>query len=415
MKKKILYLVIAAVLAVMPAAVLAADLTSPANFTTTGANTLAWSGQGATNGVLNTIKCQVPDDPFGADQPYLHWIFTTDQDTVTANQGTTPQLTLGGTGSGTYDYTEHTGNAFHFVTPYFTPNNALTAVVSFITTNAGGNGQYLLVISHGCPGAGNGGVQEIATLDVVKFYDANANGVKDAGEPALTGWKVNVNGSDNTTPVSGVSLPPGTYNVSEYQSIFGNWTASGITVTGTSTYTIISNTSVNVTLKDKDAVTVYFGNYCLDGSGGKTLGFWSNKNGQSTMNDGGTVAPELALLSSRNLRNADGSNFDPATYAAFRTWILSATATNMAYMLSAQLAAMELNVEAGLVNPNDFYIPAGMTIGQIMTNANTALLDGSTPAGDEPNRGNQTTLKNYLDALNNGAQVVPANPCPFQF
>ena len=60
------------------------------------------------------------------------------------------------------------------------------------------------------------------------------------------------------------------------------------------------------------------------------------------MNDGGTLAPELALLAGLNLRNANGTDFNPTTYAAFRTWILAATATNMAYMLSAQLSAMDL-------------------------------------------------------------------------
>ena len=51
-----------------------------------------------------------------------------------------------------------------------------------------------------------------------------------------------------------------------------------------------------------------------------------------------------------NLRNANGSHFNPTTYAQFKTWILNATATNMAYMLSAQLAAMKLNVLNGFVD-----------------------------------------------------------------
>jgi hypothetical protein len=54
------------------------------------------------------------------------------------------------------------------------------------------------------------------------------------------------------------------------------------------------------------------------------------------MNDGGTLTPELALLSGSNLRNGSGANSDPSTYAQFRSWLLNATATNMAYMLSAQ-------------------------------------------------------------------------------
>lgn len=57
-------------------------------------------------------------------------------------------------------------------------------------------------------------------------------------------------------------------------------------------------------------------------------------NGQSVMASHG-MATELAFLSSLNLRKASGDGFDPATYTSFRNWLLNATATNVAYMLSA--------------------------------------------------------------------------------
>jgi hypothetical protein len=175
--------------------------------------------------------------------------------------------------------------------------------------------------------------------------------------------------------------------------------------------------------------TVEFGNVCLGGGGGHTLGFWSNKNGQAAMNDGGTSAPELALLSGLNLRNANGTNFDPSTYTAFRTWILNATATNMSYMLSAQLAAMELNVEALLVDGNDLvyapallpYNPVGMnalgfiSVNDLMSDANVELgLHGSVLSGDSF-RPYQEALKNALDAANNNQNFVQGSPCPFSF
>jgi hypothetical protein len=59
-----------------------------------------------------------------------------------------------------------------------------------------------------------------------------------------------------------------------------------------------------VTLSNGETKTVEFGNVCLGAGGGLTLGYWSNKNGQATMNDGGTFAPELALLAALNLPNA---------------------------------------------------------------------------------------------------------------
>jgi hypothetical protein len=161
---------------------------------------------------------------------------------------------------------------------------------------------------------------------------------------------------------------------------------------------------------------IEFGNVCLGAGGGKTLGFWSNKNGQAVMNDGGTIVPELNMLSVLNLKNATGGNFDPGTYPVFRTWLLGANASNMAYMLSAQLAAMKLNVEAGLVNSGALvYLPCTgfISVSDLMAAANAALAaDGYTPAGD-PNRAYQECLKNALDKANNNMNFVQSSPCAY--
>jgi hypothetical protein len=87
----------------------------------------------------------------------------------------------------------------------------------------------------------------------------------------------------------------------------------------------------------------------------------------------------------------------------------------MAYMLSVQLAAMRLNIEAGFVNPNNFYAPYGGTIHDLVADADAALAaDGLTLSGD-PNRALQEELKNYLDQLNNNATVVKYTPCHYSF
>ena len=413
--KRILFIMLALVLAIgmMPTLAFAAAYSSGDKISTTGENTLAWTGQGATpGGALKKVECDA------SNTPYLLWVFETDGGSAEATPGSTPQLTLGGSGSGTYNYTfaNSQNSTFHFVTPYFTPDSSLEAVVYFYTMETG-NGAYNLVISHGCPGDVPPPPQ--AELTVVKFYDANANGQFDFGEPLLeppsyNAWKFAINGDPYETPISEV-LDRGIYNITELMPIEPCWVASNVTVVGTTAYTIVSPTEVEVTLADKDAVTVYFGNYCLVPSGGLTMGFWSNKNGQATMNDGSTMAPELALLSGLNLRNAAGGHFDPVNYAPFKNWLLSATATNMAYMLSAQLAAMELNVEAGFVNGNAFYIPYGGTINQLMAEANAELGLHGTAYATDTWRGYQEMLKNYLDALNNGASVVNPAPCTYTF
>ena len=264
----------------------------------------------------------------------------------------------------------------------------------------------------------------------VKFYDADVDGVNNDGL-YVNGWKITLSGTavDNSsvgpanqsTAGSGAysfigllpSLRPGNnYTVAEGTPSQASWIHT-------------TPTSIAFTLTAGERETGNdFGNVCVGAGGGKTLGFWSNNNGRNQMNDGGTSAPELALLSGLNLRNADGSNFDPATYAAFRTWLLSATATNMAYMLSAQLAAMKLNVEAGFVSGSALVYAPGcgntgvgnnfISINDLMAAADAALgADGYTPSGD-PNRATQECLKNALDRANNNLNFVQSNPanCP---
>jgi hypothetical protein len=251
-------------------------------------------------------------------------------------------------------------------------------------------------------------------VNVSKFYDADADGIFDPNEELLENWKVSIfNGTttvDRFTTLTEKFLP-GNYTISEYMPVQSGWFAT-------------TPISFSFALSDGGAETVIFGNLCLGAGGGKTLGFWSNKNGQATMNDGGSILSELALLTEKNLRNATGAHFNPTSYSGFRSWILSATATNMAYMLSAQYAAMLLNVEGGLVNPAAIIYAPGTsgantlgyaTVGDVMDEANVLLnLKGSIPAGD-PARVLATALKDALDKANNNLNFVQATPCPYSF
>lgn len=256
--------------------------------------------------------------------------------------------------------------------------------------------------------SGGGGVQEEATLNVLKFYDANADGSKDDDEVYLDGWKVRITDGidiDRYTPVH-VVVEPDDYTVSEYMPVESGWMST-------------TATSFAVSLSDGDDKTVEFGNLCLGAGGGRTLGFWSNRNGQALFG-----ADDLTLMVGLNLRNADGTDFDPASYAAFRSWLLSATATNMAYMLSAQLAAMELNVLNGFVSASALIYAPGTNsanalgfakVGKVMNEANGELgLHGLTLSGS-PYRDYQEALKRALDKANNNLNFVQSEPCPFTF
>ncbi len=265
-------------------------------------------------------------------------------------------------------------------------------------------------VGHKCDGFKATGEADKSQLHIRKFYDANMNGVFDAGEQLLDGWKFRI--QDNIdfirfTPVD-ITVAPDDYVVTEFDPIETNWTHTTSTV-------------VNVTVASGDDKTLYFGNVCTGAGGGLTPGFWGNKNGQKLFG-----SDDLAAVVALNLRNADGSAFNPANYAAFNTWLANRNAVNMSYQLSAMLAAMRLNVLNGFVSPSALIFAPGTnsanaagfaTVAAIIAEADAALAaDGYTPSGD-PNRTYQEALKSALDDANNNLTFVQTSPtvCTFTF
>jgi len=252
------------------------------------------------------------------------------------------------------------------------------------------------------------------TLCVRKFYDANVNGVKDPSECYINGWPFQVF-ADNNLYVEAETAWCGQVDEDSYRVVEGDIT-NWIHTTASELYP--------VTLPPDQ--TVEFGNVCLGAGGGLTLGFWSNKNGQNLEN-----ASDFTSLTGLCLRNATGGNQDftaalAANKTALNNWLLNANATNMAYMLSAQLTAMELNVRHGFVNGTKLvyggdcvksYFPGSngfITINDLMTAAATELcLHGLTPSGNQF-RAYQECLKTTLDDANNNKNFVQSQPCsPF--
>jgi len=268
------------------------------------------------------------------------------------------------------------------------------------------------------------GVPPAGAVTACKFYDANANGIMDGSDSPLDNWPITINplpssavpqlATQLTTTgcVNWSELPDGQYTFSEGTPVQTSWI-----------HTTASSQLRTITLGQTTPVS--FGNVCVGPGGGLTIGFWGNKNGQNAIaNCTGGTAGVMTFLSGLNLRNANGSNFDPANYSQFKNWLGSANATNMAYMLSAQLAAMELNVRCGGVAGGSLiYAPgtnsansAGFaTVNAIMAEANTELgLHGLTTSGS-PFRSYQEKLKNALDAANNNLNFVQATPCTYTF
>jgi hypothetical protein len=258
------------------------------------------------------------------------------------------------------------------------------------------------------------------TIAGEKFYDANVNGVLDPGEVGIPGWKIDADiPSNTTTDANGhyefLNVAEGDYNVCEViPALAPTWVPT-------------TPTSIGPIHVGPDSLDNNFGNVCLGTGGGKTLGFWSNKNGQAAITN--KVPGGLAYLNALHLRNAIGGLVVPfGSYTVFRMWLLGADATNMAYMLSAQLAAMKLNVGAGFVSGGSFVFagtcgdnPGGnpdfISINQLMTDADNqlALHPLTTSASDPADRAIQECLKNALDDANNNKNFVQSSPCDVNY
>jgi len=252
-----------------------------------------------------------------------------------------------------------------------------------------------------------------ATIRGVKYYDANLNGEWDSDEAGIAGWKIELyryndamdgvlvatayTGSDGSYTFTVTKA--GTYRVVEVMP-YGMWVQ---TAPGSGYYEI--TVELGRTYTDID-----FGNVCLmQGTGGRTLGFWSNKNGQALI----TPTDIIALNTLNNLYKLSEWTYPPFTdKTQIKNYLLSATAKDMRWMLSAQLIATKLNVLHGFLSGSTIvyvgsssYVPSGfISIDEIMENANNAL------AGTD--RAAQEYWKNLLDGLNNNRlPFVCTGPC----
>lgn len=274
-----------------------------------------------------------------------------------------------------------------------------------------------------------------------KYYDANLNGQWDqATEPGIANWQIDYTDEVSGTVETGgdglftLELIPDHYVFEEKQATNTQWHPNGgytpawfqtgntvdqTSTTGGAYAHLNSDKTYYIEVDDNQVVNgLFFGNICIGAGGGHTLGFWSNKNGQALI-DGADLAALVAL----NLRNANGSSFDPGSKTAYRTWVLNATATNMAYMLSAQMSAAVLNVREGFVSDQATIYAPGTTsadalgfarLSDVIAEANASLGTYGLVLSDSAERAHQEALKNALDNANNNTNFVQASPatCP---
>ena len=261
-----------------------------------------------------------------------------------------------------------------------------------------------------------------ATICVKKFYDGNANGTWDDGEDEIEGWKVAYSGpagaSGSVNTQSTAEYAAGTWTFTECPSKKGKWVAT-------------TPTTVTVTVEDGDAITVVFGNVCI-GKGGAYNGCaWLSWGGQCLIN-----SYDLKALRNLCLVDWSGCSIDPWSKSALFWYLFAGCVldndcyedykhSNMAFLLSYQLAVMTLNVRHDFVDGdclvyapdcgntgsgNDF-----LSVSDLMDAANDALCDdGYTPHGDD-DRDSQECLKNALSRANDNRTFCHSEPCEFGF
>lgn len=268
-----------------------------------------------------------------------------------------------------------------------------------------------------------------------KYYDADVDGEMDPTEVTISCWLIELyedsvspgnliasTFTDCTGAFSFSELAAGTYIVREVMPVCPCWIQTGpkdssVDIDPLPDVEVTAQGGVyTVVLLDNDAVAsdVNFGNVCLGGGGGHTLGYWSNKNGQRDIDaNWATInAPGGMLYCSllQGLPNTRPSAPYLTSKTEIKTFLLSANAVDMRYMLAAQWLAMKLNIACGYVNPSSLvWTGSGfMSIG--------AVCDAVCANWSSWDRATQEMYKNILDDANNNKNFVQPGPtCPIQY
>lgn len=270
-----------------------------------------------------------------------------------------------------------------------------------------------------------------ATATGMVYYDLNTDGQLNPGEPPIGGWVVGAAGGATRplrTDEEGmfrVTLGTGSYRFGEMSPLPGQgWMQTGNLIDqsrstrGASIELVWDKTYVVTVAGDASIDAVLFGNVCLGPGGAHSKGFWANKHGEALFE-----ADDLAMLRALPLRTEDGGDFDPYRFDAFRDWLHGANASNMASMLSAQLATMALNVHNGFVDPSALVYAPGIgvanangfnTVAGLVRAANDMLLRHPDPPKGSPERAAEEAIKNALEAANGDGTFVQPGPesCP---
>src|ERR1041385_1780780 len=245
----------------------------------------------------------------------------------------------------------------------------------------------------------------------VSFYDANLNGIQDSAECGIAGRIITLMGPTDTLNVTTdadggfcFTCPqPGTYTLCQ-------------TLPDSAGACKWVTTTLCRTKEITGPWKAFFGSAysCI---GGRSIGYWSNKHGSGLISDA-----DLSALRTFNLRNPNGSNFDPTTINQYQAWLTGAGAQNTAYKLSEHLSALKLNIAHGLTTPTGD-VDTGRDLAAMMEYANCLLGNpigacGGAFAGQNGSvtkagvlSTEQERVKNIIDKINSSGSFVQPSPC----
>ena len=266
----------------------------------------------------------------------------------------------------------------------------------------------------------------------IQLWKDDGDGVFEPGEDILVDTEFTANEEDAAADPEievgqfwFMDLMPGSYFVVEV--LPDGWIATTDTVSGPH--------EVN---GNRVELGYEFGNIKRKDTNARTRGFWQNKHGRGII----TNMELLDDLSALNLRDQAGDHADFTNITEWRNWLKQANAQNMAYQLSAQMAAMYLNIHSDFVDADDIVLVQKqdgsltfLDISDVVDAANEVLglnpdgagglllvsgeADGEANASDFVTtlamydgtlRGYAGFLKNILDAANNDEIFIWACP-----
>lgn len=232
-------------------------------------------------------------------------------------------------GSGEVSYTEVGAGTYVLTETIQSGFNQTNITCSPVTSPSYSGGQLTFTI--GADDTVNctiGNQPDTSTITVTKFSDTDGDGVRDAGEPTLSGWDIIFDGAHQSTNGSGVTtytgVLPGTYALSETiqsgynQTIISCTPAPGaVYASGTLTFTVAAQSTVNCVIGNQPntstiAAVVYRDD---NGNGTKDIGEpglpgWSvSFDGafQTTVADGSTlytgVLPSLSYVLTETIQS----------------------------------------------------------------------------------------------------------------